>query len=217
MPTAKTLRPLTLRVRHVAGPQGTELASTVFCPTRGHSFGVAECERCSDFVRARADPFTGEGTIECMRPPEPPRPRSPHTSVPFAETPLSTLMTTTVHCAAETLALDAVLDLMLVHGISGIPVVDVDGCPIGMVTKTDILRITRDRPAGAPPLAVQDAMTPIAFTLEERAPIAQAAALMGFEGVHRLPVVGDDGTVVGILSALDVARWVARQDGYVIP
>jgi CBS domain-containing protein len=64
---------------------------------------------------------------------------------------------------------------------------------------------------------VQDIMMPIVITLEESAPIALAAALMAAEGVHRVPIVGTGGTVVGIVSALDVLRWLAHQDGYRLP
>ena len=57
-------------------------------------------------------------------------------------------------------------------------------------------------------------MTPVAFTLEETAPLAYAAALMATEGVHRLPVVALDGKVVGILSSMDVLRWMAEASGF---
>jgi CBS domain-containing protein len=33
---------------------------------------------------------------------------------------------------------------------------------------------------------------------------------MAYEGVHRVPVVAADGRVVGILSSLDVVRWLAH-------
>jgi CBS domain-containing protein len=34
--------------------------------------------------------------------------------------------------------------------------------------------------------------------------------------VHRVLVVSAEGTVVGILTPLDVVRWVARKAGYVV-
>jgi CheY-like chemotaxis protein len=60
-------------------------------------------------------------------------------------------------------------------------------------------------------------MTPFAFSLPSHAPIAQAAALMAYEGVNRIVVVSADGLIVGLLTARDVMRWVATQAGYVIP
>ena len=60
-------------------------------------------------------------------------------------------------------------------------------------------------------------MTPVVLALPENANIGQAAALMAFEGVHRLPVVSNDGRVVAILSSLDVMRWFGQHSGYLIP
>jgi CBS-domain-containing membrane protein len=37
---------------------------------------------------------------------------------------------------------------------------------------------------------------------------------MAFEGTHHLPVVDAFGTLVGMVSALDVLDWMARQAGY---
>ena len=40
---------------------------------------------------------------------------------------------------------------------------------------------------------------------------------MAYEGVHRLPVVSDDGRVVGLVSSIDVLAWMGRHSGYVLP
>ena len=44
--------------------------------------------------------------------------------------------------------------------------------------------------------------------------MAQAAALMTFEAIHHLPVVACNQEVVGMLSTLDIARWLAMRHGY---
>jgi CBS-domain-containing membrane protein len=44
--------------------------------------------------------------------------------------------------------------------------------------------------------------------------VAAAAAAMAREGVHRLPVVCMQGRPVGVISALDILRWFAEQEGY---
>ena len=44
-----------------------------------------------------------------------------------------------------------------------------------------------------------------------------AAALMAFEGVHRIPVVDDAGRVSGVITTLDVLRWLAQEEGYLAP
>ena len=55
---------------------------------------------------------------------------------------------------------------------------------------------------------VAEIMTPVAFTLEETRPMADAIKLMMVERIHRIPVVDHAGRVAGILSTMDVLRWL---------
>ena len=65
---------------------------------------------------------------------------------------------------------------------------------------------------------VRDIMTPTSFSLVQDAPVAQAAAIMAFEGIHRLPVTAEpSGEVVGLISSSDVLRWIAQRSGYLVP
>jgi predicted transcriptional regulator len=102
-----------------------------------------------------------------------------------------------------------VVELFLERGISGAPVVDGKGRAIGVVSKTDVIRGRQNKCVG-------EVMTPVAFTMKENAPISQAAALMAFEGIHRLPIVSDSGEVIGIVSSIDVLQWIAERDGYLV-
>ena len=63
----------------------------------------------------------------------------------------------------------------------------------------------------------EEIMNPLVFSVSVNASVAQVAAIMAFDGVHRLPVVGEKGDVVGLVSAIDVMRWIGRQAGFVIP
>lgn len=154
--------------------------------------------------------------------------------------PISEVMTSDVVCVHPDLGIEVLIETMLDRGFSGAPVVDQEGRPVGIVSKTDLLRELHDRgdapEADLPRLrtrsgrefalrsgfhmaeltraTVGDVMMPVAFTLSETAPISQAAALMSFEGVHRVPVVSLAGTVVGIVSSLDILRWLAEKSGY---
>ncbi|MFO0572110.1 MAG: CBS domain-containing protein [Polyangiaceae bacterium] len=157
-------------------------------------------------------------------------------------TVVSEVMTRNVVCVPPELGVEALTSLFLERGISGAPVVDGAGRALGVVSKTDVLRDYADRgetaEVGKPEVhqggisaeldrgmhvqalrepTVRDVMTPLAFTLPESASIARASALMALEGVHRVPVVTSAGKVVGILSALDVLRWLARSEGYAVP
>ena len=65
----------------------------------------------------------------------------------------------------------------------------------------------------------RDVMTPVVLTIPASTPVAFAAALMCFERVHRLPVVDDQDpeALVGIVSSLDVMRFVGRSHGFLLP
>jgi CBS domain-containing protein len=149
-------------------------------------------------------------------------------------TPVSAIMTPDVLCVRADVSVDALAALLLEHEISGVPVVDAAGAPIGVVSKTDLVRERYEnqdtlevRTYGARETGgyhesnvgrtlVADVMVGMTFALPEDATLSQASALMAYEGVHRVPVVSADGKVVGILSAIDVLWWLANQDGYLI-
>ena len=63
-------------------------------------------------------------------------------------------------------------------------------------------------------LTVGAIMTPAVYSFTPETTVADATAVMAFEGTHHLPVVDESGTLVGMVSALDVLDWMARQAGY---
>ena len=128
--------------------------------------------------------------------------------------PVSEIMSREVACVKADLSVDELEEILIDKGISGTPVVDQLGKPIGIVSKTDLLH--RKGTSSLDGLKVKDVMMRTAYCIAENEPIARAAGLMAYEGVHRLPVVGTDGTVIGVVSPLDIMRWLARQYGYPI-
>jgi CBS domain len=91
------------------------------------------------------------------------------------------------------------LGYILALGITGAPVVDESGMPVGMVSFRDLL--ARD----THPL-VESRMTRPALTVNEDASIEEAARRLSDGGIHRLAAVDDQGHVVGVVSSLDVIR-----------
>ena len=120
-----------------------------------------------------------------------------------------------VICVASDLPIEKLEDLLLERGIGGVPVTDADGRPIGMVSKTDLVELRRKDPEHRKK-CVGDIMMHMAFCLGANETVAKAAGLMAFEGMHRVVVVGEDGRVIGLVSTLDVLRWLARESGYTI-
>lgn len=137
----------------------------------------------------------------------PPRSKAEHT-------PISEIMSREVICVRPETSLSGLKEVFLLQGISGVPVVDAAGRPLGVASKTDVLRHLA---IGGESVSAKDVMTPITLAMPEHSSIARAAALMSYERVHRVIVVGPSGTVVGIVSGMDVLRWLAKRDGYAIP
>lgn len=131
--------------------------------------------------------------------------------------PASWIMTRDVVCAHEDLDVESLVELMVRRHIGSVPIVDREGVPVGMVTKHDLveqLLAARD-PDAQPVLVARQLMMPLAFTLDEHATVAHAAALMSVEGIHHVPVVEEGGRLIGLVSTFDVVRWLATNDGLI--
>ena len=93
-------------------------------------------------------------------------------------------------------------------GISGAPVRDEAGALVGIVSQADL---TNARLAGRrrhP--TVSDLMTPDLLGVYEDDPALAAALEMANHDIHRVLVWNADGEVAGILTALDLAKAIAR-------
>jgi CBS domain-containing protein len=139
------------------------------------------------------------------------------------------VMTTNVFTAQADMALKEVATRMLEFGISGMPIVDGEGCVVGVLSETDILFKERSAPEreglvdwlvhlGEDPPAAKlnartagQAMTSPAVTITPRRSVAEAAELMLDLGIDRLPVV-DAGELVGIITRADLVRAFTRND-----
>lgn len=91
------------------------------------------------------------------------------------------------------------LNYLMALGISGSPVLDEVGQPIGMVSVRGLLRAAQEDP-------VSRHMSRPVVTIRDLSTIDEAARLLGETGYHRLVVVNADGRAVGMVTALDVVR-----------
>lgn len=122
------------------------------------------------------------------------------------------------------LGLETLTKLLLDRQLSRVPVVDEDGHLIGMVSKTDLVRehelrgdteVSQQggeetgRHVHEVDALVRDVMTGLPFALPWDTTLRDAARRMLAQGVHAVPVTSSDGTVIGMLSAIDVVAWVA--------
>ena len=210
---AKMRHELPIRSRETIEPGlPATTVKTVHCPKRDGAATVKECLLCPSCIQL-ATTDGGQVVICEIAPAEaiaasPPRRRARRPSE-SDRTPLSAVMSGETVCVSPDLPVRELVALLVERGFSGAPVVDSAVKPIGVVSRSDLLDDQRDA-------LVRDIMMPIAFTLPENASLSHAAALMAYENIHRIPVIGVDGSVVGIVTSMDIARWVAQQDGYVV-
>lgn len=134
------------------------------------------------------------------------------------------LMTVDPIVVAPEVTLERVMALMQKASIRHIPVVDEQGI-VGIVSDLD-LKFIHSIPGvfdSVEPGDVEDALqAPVGVvmksrflidrdvtSLQARQPLKEAVDLLLGSGLRTLPVLDDDNEVVGILSAVDILRWVS--------
>jgi CBS domain-containing protein len=140
------------------------------------------------------------------------------------------IMTRKVITVVPSDPLELAAQRMLEHHISGLPVVDTQGFPIGMVTEGDLLK--RAEIGTAPRLSswnalrlgparlaeryvqthgrsVEQIMTRGAVTATEQTSLAAVVALMESRNIRRIPITRE-GRLVGIVSRTDLLHALAQ-------
>lgn len=138
----------------------------------------------------------------------------------MTENPISINEHSTLQYAATFLAM---------RNISAAPVINDAGRPVGVLSRTDISRFSSGVP-DAPQLlgdfineakklndpthqnsvSVRQAMTPVVLSVDLDASLADVCEKMLDRKVHRLFVIDGDGTLVGVISALDILRCLTQ-------
>lgn len=146
------------------------------------------------------------------------------------------LMTPNPISIREELLLREAIAFLVDRRISGAPVIDEAGRPVGVLTQTDILihdreevehLPVRDAEFGSPlppevwdefqveyvdKTRVRDVMTPAVFCVSLDTPAWKVIEQMRELNVHRLFVVDDDGVMVGVITAMDIVRELVPRD-----
>ncbi|HUC61988.1 MAG TPA: CBS domain-containing protein [Alphaproteobacteria bacterium] len=146
------------------------------------------------------------------------------------------VMTTDVVSVGPDASESEIAKLMLARGISGVPVVDAAGVPLGMVSEGDL--IGRPEPTGdarknwwldllaegealnpdflahlrAPGRKAREIMSTPLVSVTEHAECAEIARLLATYRIKRVPVLRDD-RIVGIVSRADLLRALAAEAG----
>ena len=141
---------------------------------------------------------------------------------------VSDVMTTPVVRVRRDTGFKEIAKLFAEYGVTAVPVVDDDECPVGVVSEADLLRKEAGRldPGGLSTAPVPDPgdrakaaaataeglMNSPAVTARPQWTAVEAAQAMERHRVKRLPVVDEAGTLVGIVSRADLLRVFLRGD-----
>jgi CBS domain-containing protein len=112
-------------------------------------------------------------------------------------------------------SLEEAEDLLRRHRITGLPVVDLAGRLVGVISQTDLLYLAvpsisaliHHRGSG---IRVGEVMTAPARIIDASATLRDAAILMHQERLHRLVAVDDHGRPSGVISAMDFVALAAE-------
>jgi CBS domain-containing protein len=139
------------------------------------------------------------------------------------------VMTTDVASVGENATYHEVVEVLADRGVSAVPVVDVAGCVVGVVSEADLLykielsgqpgngylfegarqHAAREKAMAA---TARDLMNLPVVTTTARTSIVEGARLMDSVGVKRLPVVDELGRLVGIVSRRDLLKVFLQPD-----
>ena len=142
------------------------------------------------------------------------------------------VMTTEVVSVEDTTSYRDIVDLLVEHHVSAVPVIDSFRRPVGVVSEADLLRKIeyagdeeprlfesrrhRDDRAKAASRTAADLMSAPAVDVLTGTSIGAAARRMNRGNVKRLPVVDDLGRLIGIVTRSDLLKVHLRPDGEIL-
>jgi CBS domain-containing protein len=114
-----------------------------------------------------------------------------------------------ISCGLEDTA-TAIAQLMRDEHVGAVVVLSADGGPVGIVTDRDL--VTRVLAEGrTADTEARVFMTPEPITVRASARLDDVVATMRAAGVRRLPIVGADGAVVGLVALDDITVLLAGE------
>lgn len=103
--------------------------------------------------------------------------------------------------------MDSAALLFSKHDLTGAPVVDNDGCCVGVLSANDFQRMYRN--AGSSGHVTEYMTAPVKFLRPEET-LIKAAVAMCAHHIHRLPVLDEEDRPVGMISPLDALAAIVN-------
>lgn len=127
-------------------------------------------------------------------------------SVRLRDGTVASLMSSSVITCLPRDTLERAAGLMWDHACGCVPIVDQYGKPVAMLTDRDICMAAYTQGKPLFEMTVESAMSSRLLTAMVHEPLADVERRMRCHSVRRLPVLNEEGRIVGLISIDDIAR-----------
>lgn len=125
------------------------------------------------------------------------------------------VMSVDVVCAKKNATIIEAATRIVLGGFNGIPIINDDGVVIGMLTTIDILNAIK---AGKDinSATIEEIMTVNPIVINQNKEIEETIDIMNKNRISMVPVVEDDGRIIGICSRSDIIKEILNERFVVI-
>jgi CBS domain-containing protein len=223
MSLSNPLRPsvrLTVHRRYlVDGASRVVEKGFVHCPVESDFVDSAECSRCGHCA-ARIETASHGACIECV-PPTIPR---GHAAGNGSASPGAGAMATraialserSVLCVRPELSLSHAQNHALRRNARFVVAIDAAIRPLGVLSLDDLQRPLQATGAVTARRVVSDVMRPLRLCLPADVSVSLATAALAQSSAEEAVLIASEGEVLALLRTIDLLRWYAREDGYVV-
>jgi CBS domain-containing protein len=121
------------------------------------------------------------------------------------------LMSVDIIAATENVSAIEVATRIVLGAINGMPIISKDdGKLLGVVTTIDILRAIRSG-GDLTTIIAKEIMSPGPFSVKEDTDVSDIIDIMDKKGIMMLPVVQNDGRLIGVCSRSDVLKEILNE------
>jgi CBS domain-containing protein len=128
-------------------------------------------------------------------------------------TPVRSVMTEDARSCAASDPLNRAAQIMWERDCGAVPVVDDEGTVVGMLTDRDVCMAAYFQGRSLWACTIGSAMSKTLYACSPEDSIERAVSIMAERQVRRLPVVGADGHLLGMVALGDIALYVKSLSG----
>ena len=120
-------------------------------------------------------------------------------------------MSVDIIAATENVSAIEVATRIVLGAINGMPIISKDdGKLLGVVTTIDLLRVIRTG-GDLTTMIAKEIMSPGPFSVKEDTDVSDIIDIMDKKGIIMLPVVQNDGRLIGVCSRSDVLKEILNE------